>query len=100
MYVTDCLYFSDSGTEETGSFESAPLLTDMLTNLNISSAPDSEFLAMGREAEENFSDASGQNASGSANEVEHESSQRQNYSNQSISFPDIYENPSDNSHDW
>uniref|UniRef100_A0A8C6VK40 Myotilin n=1 Tax=Naja naja TaxID=35670 RepID=A0A8C6VK40_NAJNA len=88
----------DSGTEETGSFEAAPLLTDMLTNLDISSVPESEFVAMGREAE-NFSDAGGQNASGSGNEVEHESSQCQNYSNQSISFPGIYENPSGNSSD-
>ncbi|KAK9406529.1 myotilin [Crotalus adamanteus] len=89
-----------SAIEEIGNFESAPLLTDMLTNMNISSAPDSQFVAMGKEAENNVSDASGRNASDPANEVEHESSQCQNYSNQSISFPGINENPSGNSHDW
>lgn len=94
------LYFSVSATEEIGTFESSPLLTDMLTNMNISSAPDSQFVAMGREAEDMFSDAGGQNASGPANEVEHESSQCQNYNNQSIGFPGINENPSGNSRDW
>ncbi|XP_063148338.1 myotilin isoform X2 [Candoia aspera] len=86
------------GTEETGNFESAPLLSDMPASTNISSAPDSQFVVMGREAEDKSSDAGGQNASGSANEVEHESSQWQNYNDQSNSFPDIYKNPSDNSY--
>ncbi|XP_062976855.1 myotilin isoform X6 [Elgaria multicarinata webbii] len=85
------------GTEDTEDFKAAPSLSDMPATMNISSEPNSQYVVMGRDVEEKSSSLMPRNPSELANQVEHESSWPQNYSDECRDFHGVYGKPSENS---
>uniref|UniRef100_A0ABM5FLE4 Myotilin isoform X2 n=1 Tax=Pogona vitticeps TaxID=103695 RepID=A0ABM5FLE4_9SAUR len=90
--------FVSEGMEEIESFKASPSSSDVMASMPISSEPNSQYMAAGRDVQNKPSSLTPQKPSSSVNLVQHESAWWQNSGDEMKDFHTGYEQPSENSY--